>query len=202
MRSGNFVFESSVSRGVSSRFAIEGKSEHADMSTHDDLACLAATAGVGRIFFDQCVFGAPTSKATQLIASDELLSHLSPKFSEKFCDQPPGTHNSIVGMAANGAAYRTKAAQHYPSEMNAALADSILALLPATAAVLRDAGGESEVGEEGDDMFNPLSNGDADIAAAYGLKAHGDDNPTLAQAMMKGESLLPSESAARSSGSR
>eukprot|EP00965_Chrysotila_dentata_P133568 4417289-Pleurochrysis_carterae.AAC.1 len=68
MRSGNFVFESPVSRGSNSRFAIEGKSEHADMSTHTDLAHLAAAAGVGRIFFDQCVFGAPTPKATQLIA--------------------------------------------------------------------------------------------------------------------------------------
>eukprot|EP00965_Chrysotila_dentata_P175828 5803901-Pleurochrysis_carterae.AAC.1 len=104
------------------------------MSTHTDLARLAATAGVGRIFFDQCVFGAPTPKATQLIASNELLSHLSPRFSGKFCDHPPGTHNSIVGMAADGAAYRTKAAQHYQTEMNAALADSILALLPAATA--------------------------------------------------------------------
>ena len=111
MRGGNFVFESPVSRGSESRFAIDGKGEHADMSTHSDLARLAATAGVDRIFFDQCVFGAPTPKATQLIASDELLSHLSPKFSERFCDHPPGTHNSIVGMAADGAAYRTKAAQ-------------------------------------------------------------------------------------------
>eukprot|EP00965_Chrysotila_dentata_P039533 1314127-Pleurochrysis_carterae.AAC.1 len=29
-RDGNFVFESPVSRGADSRFAIEGKSEHAD----------------------------------------------------------------------------------------------------------------------------------------------------------------------------
>eukprot|EP00965_Chrysotila_dentata_P088859 2933541-Pleurochrysis_carterae.AAC.2 len=42
-------------------------------------------------------------------------------------------------MAPNGAAYRTRAAQHYRTEMNAARADSILALLPATAAVQRDA---------------------------------------------------------------
>eukprot|EP00965_Chrysotila_dentata_P157143 5191913-Pleurochrysis_carterae.AAC.2 len=32
-------------------------------------------------------------------------------------------------------------------------------------------------------MFNPLNKGDADIAAAYGLKAHGGGNPTWAQAM-------------------
>eukprot|EP00965_Chrysotila_dentata_P158984 5252322-Pleurochrysis_carterae.AAC.1 len=38
MRGGNFIFESPVSRGADSRFAIEGKTEHADMSTHDDLA--------------------------------------------------------------------------------------------------------------------------------------------------------------------
>eukprot|EP00965_Chrysotila_dentata_P077260 2550939-Pleurochrysis_carterae.AAC.1 len=42
---GEFVFESPVSRGADSRFAIEGKSEHADMSTHKDLALLAATNG-------------------------------------------------------------------------------------------------------------------------------------------------------------
>eukprot|EP00965_Chrysotila_dentata_P067117 2221425-Pleurochrysis_carterae.AAC.1 len=81
------------------------------MSTHKDLALLAATNGVGRILFDQCIFGAPTPKATQLIASEALMKHqLSPRFSERFCDHPPGTHNSIVGMAANGAAYRTRAA--------------------------------------------------------------------------------------------
>eukprot|EP00965_Chrysotila_dentata_P128405 4245746-Pleurochrysis_carterae.AAC.1 len=52
MRSGNLVFESPVSRGANSRFAIVGKNEHVDMSTHDDLARLAATAKVGRICFD------------------------------------------------------------------------------------------------------------------------------------------------------
>eukprot|EP00965_Chrysotila_dentata_P102982 3399267-Pleurochrysis_carterae.AAC.1 len=63
------------------------------------------------------------------------MKQLSPRFSERFCDHPPGTNNfSIVGMAANGAAYRTRAAQFYPTEMNAALADSILALLSTTAA--------------------------------------------------------------------
>eukprot|EP00965_Chrysotila_dentata_P193779 6175955-Pleurochrysis_carterae.AAC.6 len=64
MRGGNFVLESPVSRGADSRFAIEDKSEHVDMSNHDDLARLAATAGVGRIFFAQCVFGASAPKAT------------------------------------------------------------------------------------------------------------------------------------------
>eukprot|EP00965_Chrysotila_dentata_P024510 811097-Pleurochrysis_carterae.AAC.1 len=56
MQSGNFVFAPPVSRGANSCFAIEGKSEHADMSTHDDLSArLAATARVRRIFFDQSV---------------------------------------------------------------------------------------------------------------------------------------------------
>eukprot|EP00965_Chrysotila_dentata_P082013 2706777-Pleurochrysis_carterae.AAC.1 len=80
------------------------------MSTHEDLARLAATAGVGRIFFHQCVFGAPTPKTTQIIASDEVLAHLSPRFSERFCGHPQGTHNSIVGKTADGAAYRTQTA--------------------------------------------------------------------------------------------
>eukprot|EP00965_Chrysotila_dentata_P050340 1667728-Pleurochrysis_carterae.AAC.1 len=143
------------------------------MSTHRDLAQLAATKGVGRMFFDQCVFGAPTPKATQLIASEALLAQLSPRFSERFCSHPPGTHNSIVGMAANGAAY-------YPTEMNAALADSILALLPTTAALLRDAGGESRVDAE-EEMLNLFETSDADsVTEAYGLKVHGDDNPTWA----------------------
>eukprot|EP00965_Chrysotila_dentata_P098251 3248351-Pleurochrysis_carterae.AAC.1 len=104
------------------------------MSTHDDLARLAASTGVGRIFFDQCVFGASTPKATQLIANDEMLVHLSPRFGEKFCNHAPGTHNSTVGKAADGSAYRTRAAQYYPMEMNAALAGAILALLPTAAA--------------------------------------------------------------------
>eukprot|EP00965_Chrysotila_dentata_P247951 6208049-Pleurochrysis_carterae.AAC.5 len=37
-------------------------------------------------------------------------------------------------------------------------------------------------------MFNPLEVGDADIFATYGAaKAHGDDNPTWAQAMRSDE---------------
>eukprot|EP00965_Chrysotila_dentata_P106599 3520988-Pleurochrysis_carterae.AAC.2 len=156
------------------------------MSTHKFLAQLAATKGVGRIFFDKCVFGAPRPKATQLIASDDLLAHLSPRFSESFCSHPPGTHNSIVGMAANGAAYRTRPAQYHPSEMNAALADSILALFPTTAAALRVAGAESEIDAE-EDMHNPFEMSDADITEAYRLKVHEDDNPTWAQAMRSDE---------------
>eukprot|EP00965_Chrysotila_dentata_P072038 2379743-Pleurochrysis_carterae.AAC.2 len=100
------------------------------MSTHDDLARMAATAGVGRIFFDQCVFGAPTLKATHIIASNEVMAHLSPRFSERFCGHPQCTHNSIVGKTADGAADHARTAQHHPTKMNAALAESIIALLP------------------------------------------------------------------------
>eukprot|EP00965_Chrysotila_dentata_P045765 1520640-Pleurochrysis_carterae.AAC.1 len=75
-----------------------------------------------------------------LQAETEALSRLRPLFSENFCTHPPGTHNSIAGKSANGAAYRTRAAQTYPTEMNAALAKALVALFPATAA-LRDAGG-------------------------------------------------------------
>eukprot|EP00965_Chrysotila_dentata_P069345 2291450-Pleurochrysis_carterae.AAC.1 len=96
--------------------------------------------GVERIFFDQCIFGAPSPKTTQFIASSVLLSKLTPLFAEKFCTNPPGTHNSIVGKSTNGAAYRTWAAQSYPSGMNDALAEALVALLP-SAAALRDAGG-------------------------------------------------------------
>eukprot|EP00965_Chrysotila_dentata_P083196 2744954-Pleurochrysis_carterae.AAC.1 len=103
------------------------------MSTHEDLARMAATAGVGRIFFDQCVFGAPTPKTTQNIESNEVMVHLSPRFSERFCGHPQGTHNSIVGKTADCAAYRTRTAQNYPTDMNAALAESIIALLPTPA---------------------------------------------------------------------
>eukprot|EP00965_Chrysotila_dentata_P003113 101779-Pleurochrysis_carterae.AAC.1 len=61
--------------------------------------------------------------------------------------------------------------------MNAALADPLLALLPAAAAVLRDAGGHAESAtseNEWDDLFEL---GDADVIEAYGLNVHGDDNP-------------------------
>eukprot|EP00965_Chrysotila_dentata_P129624 4285343-Pleurochrysis_carterae.AAC.1 len=97
------------------------------------------------------------------------MAHLSPRFSERFCGHLPGTHNSIVSIAANGNTSRTRAAQYYPTEMNAALADSILALLPTTAVALRDAGGESEIDAE-EDMHNPFETSDADITDAYGLK--------------------------------
>eukprot|EP00965_Chrysotila_dentata_P102242 3375907-Pleurochrysis_carterae.AAC.1 len=85
---GQFVFESPVGRGANSRFAMNGKNEHVDMSTHNDLAKLADMHGVGRVYFDQCVFGASSSKTTQLIANAELLSQLKPRFAEKFCPHP------------------------------------------------------------------------------------------------------------------
>eukprot|EP00965_Chrysotila_dentata_P216103 6189174-Pleurochrysis_carterae.AAC.3 len=116
MRNNNFVFKSQVSRGAEFRFAIEGKASMQTCrrtTTSHALQRWLVMAGVGRIiFFDQCVFGAPTPKATQFIARDELLStHLSPRFIESFCSHPPaGTHNSIVGKAAYGAAYRAHAA--------------------------------------------------------------------------------------------
>eukprot|EP00965_Chrysotila_dentata_P071946 2376715-Pleurochrysis_carterae.AAC.1 len=90
--------------------------------------------GVGRVYFDQCVFGASSSKTTQIIASGKLLSQLQPLFAEEFCPHPPGTHNSIVGKIADGAAYGTRAARSYPAEMNADLAVAIVALLPSAAA--------------------------------------------------------------------
>eukprot|EP00965_Chrysotila_dentata_P102243 3375908-Pleurochrysis_carterae.AAC.1 len=65
---GQFVIESPVGKGANSRFAMDGKNEHVDMSTHQDLAKLADMHGVGRVYFDQYVFGASSSKSTQLIA--------------------------------------------------------------------------------------------------------------------------------------
>eukprot|EP00965_Chrysotila_dentata_P172436 5690194-Pleurochrysis_carterae.AAC.1 len=82
-------------------------------------------AGIGRIFFDQCTFGAPSPKTTHFIAYSVLISKLTPLFSEKLCTHPPGTHKSIVGKSADGAAYRTQAAQSYPPGMNAALAKAL-----------------------------------------------------------------------------
>eukprot|EP00965_Chrysotila_dentata_P118878 3931174-Pleurochrysis_carterae.AAC.1 len=76
---------------------MDNKNEHVDMSTHQDLAKLADMPGVGRVYFDQCVFGASSLKTPQLIARAELLSHLEPRFAEKFCPHPPDTHSSIVG---------------------------------------------------------------------------------------------------------
>eukprot|EP00965_Chrysotila_dentata_P006336 207379-Pleurochrysis_carterae.AAC.1 len=81
------------------------------MSTHHDLAKLANMHGVGKVYFDQCVFGVLSSKTTQLIASAELLAQLELRFAEKFCPHPPGTHSSIVGKVADGEPYRTRAAQ-------------------------------------------------------------------------------------------
>eukprot|EP00965_Chrysotila_dentata_P168600 5568001-Pleurochrysis_carterae.AAC.1 len=105
----------------------------AKMSTHHDLAKLAHMHGVGRAYFDQCVFGASLSKTTQLLASAEFLAQLEPRFAEKFCPHPPGTHSSIVGKIEDGEPYRTRAAQSYPAEMNAALADALVSLLPPAA---------------------------------------------------------------------
>eukprot|EP00965_Chrysotila_dentata_P070200 2318743-Pleurochrysis_carterae.AAC.1 len=91
--------------------------------------------------------------------------------------------------------YRTRAAQFYPSNMNAALADSLLVRLTSTAAALRDAGGVDEIcsdDEHSDNIHNLFDESDAgDIELVMGLKTHGDDNPTWAQAMRKrrGESL-------------
>eukprot|EP00965_Chrysotila_dentata_P134397 4444098-Pleurochrysis_carterae.AAC.1 len=70
--------------------------------------------GVGRIFFDQCVFGAPTPKATQLIASNALMKHLSPRFSERFCGHPPGT-DSASGFAATPLERTTPSSEWQPT---------------------------------------------------------------------------------------
>eukprot|EP00965_Chrysotila_dentata_P157574 5205801-Pleurochrysis_carterae.AAC.1 len=80
------------------------------MSTHEDMVRLIENTQAKRVFFDKCTFGAPTPKSTQLIASAKLLEHLAARFGEKFCNHPPGTHNSIVGIAASGDAYKTRAA--------------------------------------------------------------------------------------------
>eukprot|EP00965_Chrysotila_dentata_P026888 892148-Pleurochrysis_carterae.AAC.1 len=76
---------------------MESKAEHVDMSTHNDMIKLTSATRAGRIFFDQCAFGASSPNSTQFIASREALSRLTPLFSENFCNHPPGTHNSIVG---------------------------------------------------------------------------------------------------------
>eukprot|EP00965_Chrysotila_dentata_P071278 2355149-Pleurochrysis_carterae.AAC.1 len=62
--------------------------------------------------------------------------------------------------------------------MNAALADAILALLPTAAVVPRDAGGDAETTTSDNDLDISFEMGGADFTAAYGLKVHGDDNPT------------------------
>eukprot|EP00965_Chrysotila_dentata_P120470 3983699-Pleurochrysis_carterae.AAC.1 len=70
--------------------------------------------------------------------------------------------------------------------MNAAIADSILALTSTTATAPRDAGGVEELDcpdheiENTTDFYEMC---DAEAIAAYGLKVHGEDNPTWAQAM-------------------
>eukprot|EP00965_Chrysotila_dentata_P205069 6182724-Pleurochrysis_carterae.AAC.1 len=61
---GSFIFESPMTRGQTSRFAIEGKAENVDMSTHEDMVRLTSMTGAGRIFFDQCVFGTPSPNIT------------------------------------------------------------------------------------------------------------------------------------------
>eukprot|EP00965_Chrysotila_dentata_P013263 438224-Pleurochrysis_carterae.AAC.1 len=61
--------------------------------------------------------------------------------------------------------------------MNAALADSLPSLLPATAAVLRDAGGDARIATGENDLDDLLEVGDTDVIEAYGLNVHGDDNP-------------------------
>eukprot|EP00965_Chrysotila_dentata_P092048 3038950-Pleurochrysis_carterae.AAC.1 len=71
--------------------------------------------------------------------------------------------------------------------MNAALADAIIALLPTAAAVPRDAGGDAEIITGNNDLEIPFDMGDAAFTAAYGLKVHGDDNPTWAKAMKSDE---------------
>eukprot|EP00965_Chrysotila_dentata_P031526 1051402-Pleurochrysis_carterae.AAC.1 len=67
--------------------------------------------------------------------------------------------------------------------MNAAIADSLLALLLATAAVLRDAGGDAENATGEKDLDDLFELGDADVIEAYSLNVHGDDNSTWAKAM-------------------
>eukprot|EP00965_Chrysotila_dentata_P016375 541852-Pleurochrysis_carterae.AAC.1 len=71
--------------------------------------------------------------------------------------------------------------------MNAALDDSLLALLPEAAAVLRDAGGDAKNATSENDWDDLFELGDADVIEAYGLNVHGDDNSTWAKAMKSDE---------------
>eukprot|EP00965_Chrysotila_dentata_P060223 1996745-Pleurochrysis_carterae.AAC.1 len=82
--------------------------------------------------------------------------------------------------------------------MNAALDIAIVALLPSAAAV-RDAGGASEDDwheKALNDIFTLGNESDADVSMAMRLKAHGEDNPTWAQAM-KGDNAHQWRDAAR-----
>eukprot|EP00965_Chrysotila_dentata_P176857 5841145-Pleurochrysis_carterae.AAC.1 len=99
---------------------------------------------------------------------------------------------SPSAFSANGTTYRTRAAQFYPPNMNAVLANALLALLPATAAILHNNTGRvDKIDLDIDDIegtFNLNSKGDADdIELAMGLKTHGDNNPTTCTQAMRSD---------------
>ena len=50
-----FAYESPVSRAQTSQFAVKGREDHAEMSSHPALASLIERYGLVRTYFDQCM---------------------------------------------------------------------------------------------------------------------------------------------------
>ena len=117
-----FAYESPVSRAEASQFAVKGREDHAEMSTHPALASLIERHGLVRIAFDQCMTGSSFEKKTQIIADKRAAVKVRAKFGTRVCDGSH-EHSSMVGDVNENGTFMSEDASAYSSEMNELIAE-------------------------------------------------------------------------------
>ena len=76
--------------------------------------------GAKLVIFDQCMYGAPTAKPTQLLYHFARFDVL-----EARCHHPAGSHSPTVGVKTKAGDFATKALSAYPSQLNKVIAEII-----------------------------------------------------------------------------
>ena len=116
-----FAYESPVSRASTSQFAVHGREDHAEMSSHPALASLIERYGLVRTYFDQCMIGSDFEKKTQIIADKLTAVRVRAEFGTRVCDGSH-EHRSMVGDVNENGTFASEDAAAYSSEMNELIA--------------------------------------------------------------------------------
>ena len=116
-----FAYESPVSRAQTSQFAVKGREDHAEMSSHPALASLIERYGLVRTYFDQCMIGSDFEKKTQIIADNHTSVRVRAEFGTRVCDGSH-EHRSMIGDVNENGTFSSEDAAAYPSEMNELIA--------------------------------------------------------------------------------
>ena len=96
------------------------KGEDAPSMFDLDQFLLLKRRGAKLVVFDQCMYGAPSPKPTQILYHFARFEGLAAR-----CHHPSGSHASTVGVKTKGGDFATKALSAYPPLLNKAIADII-----------------------------------------------------------------------------